>query len=152
VDKADWEVVRRCECPPPGFVALSRRNLLTLLHMLDDPDSSKVLHKPTPVGPVMVSPITDEEAYRNRAPGPMSPEREKFIHRMEQAIKEVRVQMRENRNPPLWAYRAAMADADNRGETCGSCEQALSCPTFDDDAVAIAAARDAYFIKAGRSG
>ena len=131
VDKPDWEAIRQHQVPPPGFVALSRRNLLTLLHMLDDPDSSKVLHKPTPAGTVHVSPVQDEEAYRNRAPGPMKPEREDFIRRMETATKAIRATMKDNSYPPTWAIKLAKALA-KRG-----CTDDCSCPHIREVATTI---------------
>jgi hypothetical protein len=146
VDREDWEAVRRNQCPPPGFVALSRRNLLTLLHMLDDPESSKVLHKPTPAGKVMVTPVTDEEAYRNRMPGPMRPAHEQFIRLAEKALKEVLVQMNRDENPPLWAFRAAGAVEALGSSVCGGCNGRCR---SEKTAAAIAAARDSYFAEAG---
>lgn len=82
VDRADYEeALRRCSTPPA--VALSRRNLLSLLHKLGMPGSERTIIKPTPNGRVIVSAVSDEEAYRNRPAGPMHSDTEEFIVEVE---------------------------------------------------------------------
>ncbi len=61
---------------------LSQRNLLTLLHKLEVPGSAATLNKPTPDGYVLIHAVPDEVAYRDREPGPMSPDTEQFIKEM----------------------------------------------------------------------
>ena len=85
VDRADYEEALRTLSTPPS-VALSRRNLLALLHKMEMPGSERTIIKPTPTGQVIVSAVTDEEAYRNRAPGPMHPATEAFIIELEAAL------------------------------------------------------------------
>ena len=61
---------------------LSQRNLLTLLHKLEVPGSTATISKPTPEGTVLIHAVPDEVAYRDREPGPMSPDSEQFIKEM----------------------------------------------------------------------
>jgi hypothetical protein len=89
VDRADYEEAVR-QLSMRSSIALSKRNLLTLLHKLEFPGSKRTIIKPTSTGDVVVSVVTDEEAYRNRAPGPMHPDTEDFIHDMEEALVVVR--------------------------------------------------------------
>jgi len=106
VDRADYEDAM-CRYPTPPSVTLSRRNLLALLHKLEMPGSHRRIIKPTPAGNVLVSVITDEEAYRNRAPGPMHPDTEEFIVQMEKALTFVRIgrQKGSNYGFVLWSKR-----------------------------------------------
>lgn len=85
VDVAEYEEALRRLATPPS-VALSKRNLLSLLHKLEMPGSERTIIKPTPNGNVVVSVVPDEEAYRNRPAGPMHPETEQFIVDMEVAL------------------------------------------------------------------
>ena len=54
-------------------VVLSRRNLLTLLAKLDEPDSHRTLYKLVNSGYFIVQAENDAEHYGTRKPGPMSP-------------------------------------------------------------------------------
>ena len=114
-------------------VTLSRRNLLTLLSMLEL-DGHKTLTKPGPLGPTLVSVLSDEEAYRNREAGPMSPWREMFIRLMEDALKVVRRRMQRDSNPPPWALEAARRM--RAAEGCAGCEE--PCGLIAADAQVIA--------------
>jgi hypothetical protein len=85
--------------------------------------------------------VTDEEAYRNRAPGQMHPQTEMFIRLAERALKVAEKQMKGDENPPLWAVNAAKAVAQLDGFCAGNC----CCQEIQRDARTIAAAHDAYF-------
>jgi hypothetical protein len=57
-------------------IVLSRRNLLALLHKLDEPDSMRSLYKDG----VLVSVEENDEHYpESYLPGPMTPDTEVFI-------------------------------------------------------------------------
>lgn len=117
-------------------VTLSKRNLLTLLHKLVMDSSDRGLIKPGPNGPTLVTVVSDEEAYRNRAPGGMHPQTEMFIRLAERALKVAERQMVQDQNPPAWAVAAAKAL--NGCEVCGNTD---ACVEVMDDAVTI---RDAF--------
>jgi len=64
-------------------ITLSRRNLLSMLHKLEMTGSGRAIIKPAgDTDEVMIHVATDEEVYADRLPGPMHPETEKFVARM----------------------------------------------------------------------
>jgi len=72
-----------------GRIILSRRNLLSLLHKLDDPDSQRTIFKNVlteegTIQTLIVSAQDDEAHYRDEAPGRMSPATEAFIRAHQQ--------------------------------------------------------------------
>jgi len=69
VDRSDWVAA----CAP---LVLSRRNLLTLLYKLTQPDSHRTLIKP---GGRCVMAEPDEIHYKDRKPGPMSSDTETHL-------------------------------------------------------------------------
>ena len=60
-----------------GMIILSRRNILSLLHKLDMPGSSRTLIAPACAFAIRVE--EDEAHYAGRQPGPMHPDTEEFI-------------------------------------------------------------------------
>lgn len=62
----------RVEC---GRITLSRRNLLTLLHKLDVPDSRRSIHKDG----MIVTSEEDNVHYGDATPGRMSADTEAYI-------------------------------------------------------------------------
>lgn len=124
------------------FLTLSKRNLLTLLHKLVMDGSDRTLIKPGPNGPTVVSVVSDEEAYRNRAPGTMHPQTEMFIRLAAQALKVAERQMVQDQNPPAWTIKAAKALAG-----CDICASDNACSEIMDDAAVI---RDAFFAEYGQ--
>jgi len=106
VDREEYEAAVR-RLASPMCLTLSKRNLLTLLHKLEMPGSQRTIIKPTPEGRAIVSVISDEEAYRNRAPGEMHPDTETFIRDVETALAVVR------------QARAARCRAKDCGGCCG---------------------------------
>ena len=73
-------------------VVLSKRNLLALLHKVEQPESCKSLVKYPDGQSVLVRVESDKEHYANRdvSPGPMTPDTEAFISDLEAALKIVR--------------------------------------------------------------
>lgn len=61
-------------------VELTRRNLLALLSKLDEETSLKILVDGDQI--LYVKAVEDEEHYRDRDPGPMTPETEASIKKM----------------------------------------------------------------------
>jgi len=143
VDRVEWQQARlQLDAGTPNYLALSKRNLLTLLHKLVMGDSERALLKPGLGGPTYVTVVTDEEAYRNRAPGPMHPQTETFIRLADRALKVAAKQMQTDANPPTWAINAAR-DLAKRDGFCAS--DTCCCSEMVRDAKVIAAAHDAYF-------
>ena len=66
-------------------VALSKRNLLTLLVKLYQPESSRTLIKPD--GTVIMA-ESDEVHYKGRKPGAMHPETERLMQKIETLVAE----------------------------------------------------------------
>jgi hypothetical protein len=97
------------------IVALSQRNLLSLLHKLQMPGSVCAVIKGD--GTVLVA-EPDELHYRGRTPGEMHPETEKFVAEMELALKHIRRKheapntVTEWRDAPMWVRVAAREIAD----------------------------------------
>jgi len=70
-------------------VTLSRRNLLSLLHKLEFPNSKRTIIKDAGVEIAVVA-ITDEECYADRDPGPMHPDTEQFVAEVGEALDLIR--------------------------------------------------------------
>lgn len=70
-----------------SHVDLSRRNLLTLLVKLDDAGSTRTLVLRCREGePLAVTAVTDAEKYSARAAGPVLPEHEALVERIQAAL------------------------------------------------------------------
>jgi len=61
------------------MIILSERNLLTLLHKLRVPGSSRTIIVPTDTARATIVAVTDEEKYKDRKPGAVTPDTEWFI-------------------------------------------------------------------------
>lgn len=67
-------------CTGLTTVTLSKRNLLALLHKVDDPASAKIIYRRLENGQVLVVQAEpDEEHYGERTPGVMTFNIEEFI-------------------------------------------------------------------------
>lgn len=60
-------------------ITLSKRNLLSLLSKVDDPNSARTLYKRTELGVIRVVSEDDATHYGSKTPGPMSKETEDYI-------------------------------------------------------------------------
>jgi len=101
------------------IVALSQRNLLSLLHKLHMPGSARTIQKGD--GTMIVA-EPDELHYAGRcAPGPMHPETEKFVSEMGLALKHVQRKhepfdtVTEWRDAPIWIRVCAREISDRFG-------------------------------------
>ena len=106
VDKKDWQKARELLfsaeaqfvqtntgdviCYSLPTITLSRRNLLTLLSKLEQPNSARTLIKP---GGTVVKVETDEQHYKGREPGRANDESEAFVRDLE-AFLAVRKQLK----------------------------------------------------------